>query len=372
MRISLLLCAALSFAADLPPDLLDAAKKGRTKDVEALLAKNPDLEVKDKEGRTPLMLAAQYGRTATLQLLLEKGAKLDTRDTHGWNAYMLALLAPSGGLVHTAHDSVLRLLPQPKRFRMQVNAGWSPGKSIFSSCFMRPAELTAHIHEIRPDALVLEALQRFAATSGRELIAIVRADARGTSEQSNLAPATDVDATMELMVEPGLSCVQGVDRLTVAIRGELTRAEDRKPILEKVFGMGVKTGMKTEGANNSNQHAPLYAAWAKSQGGADLLGRGGSAVAARMIESLIAPNMASAAARDPRNALGRSPDRLTLEERIAFSGKYIALEIYTPENLALRRIEAIGDSLAACVRMLKERGLDPRQFEYTRLAPAIR
>src|SRR3954447_5820057 len=127
MRICLLFCAALSFAADPQPDLLDAAKKGRTKDVEALLAKSPDIEIKDKEGRTPLMLAAQYGRTATVHLLLEKGAKADTRDTNGWNAYMLALLAPSGGLVHTAHDSVLRLLPQPKRFRLQVNAGWSPG-----------------------------------------------------------------------------------------------------------------------------------------------------------------------------------------------------------------------------------------------------
>ena len=86
-----------------------------------------------------------------------------------------------------------------------------------------------------------------------------------------------------------------------------------------------------------------------------------------MIESLIAPHMASATARDPRNAVGRSPDALTLEERIAFAGKHIALEIYTPENLALRQIEAIGDSLEACARMLKERGLDPRKFEFTLL-----
>src|SRR4051812_18928378 len=251
MRTCLFLLAALSFcslAADPQTDLLEAARKGRTKDVEALLAKGADLEVKDKEGRTPLMLAAQYGRTAAVKVLLEKGAKPDTRDMHGWDAYMLALLAPSGGLVHTAHDSVLRLLPQPRRFRLQVNAGWSPGKSIFSSCFMLPAEMTAHVREIRPDALVLEALQRFAATSGRDLIAIVRADARGSSERSNLAPATDIDATLDLMVEPGASCVQGIDRLTMVVHAELTRAQDASPILEKPFGMGVKTGMKTEGA----------------------------------------------------------------------------------------------------------------------------
>jgi len=76
------------------------------------------------------------------------------------------------------------------------------------------------------------------------------------------------------------------------------------------------------------------------------------------------PAMATA---DPRKALGRSPERLTPEERIALTGKYIALEVYTPENLALRRIEAIGDSLADCMRMLRERGLDVRNFEFSRL-----
>jgi hypothetical protein len=78
--------------------------------------------------------------------------------------------------------------------------------------------------------------------------------------------------------------------------------------------------------------------------------------------------MPVSAAKDPRAAVGRNPDRLTLEERMALAGKYVAMEVYTPENLALRRIEAIGDSLDACVRMLKERGLDPAMFEFTRLS----
>jgi Ankyrin repeats (3 copies) len=260
------LCLPL-FAAD-PPSLLDAAKKGQLKEVEALLAGGANLEMKDRDGRTPLMLAAQSGRTSTVELLLSKGAKPDTRDSHGWNAYMLALLSPSGGVVHTTHDAVLKLLPPPKRFRLQANAGWSPGKSIFSSCFMRPADMAAHIREIRPDALVLEALQRFATTSGRDLIALVRADARGTSEQSNLAPAADADATLDLFVEPGAACVQGVDSLTLVIHAQLALAQNSSPILEKAFGTGVKTGMKTESANNPNQHAPLYAAWAKGQAGA--------------------------------------------------------------------------------------------------------
>lgn len=50
-------------------------------------------------------------------------------------------------------------------------------------------------------------------------------------------------------------------------------------------------------------------------------------------------------------------------------GKWIALETYSPDTVPLRRIEAIGDSLADCLRTLKSRGLDARQFEFSRLAP---
>jgi hypothetical protein len=73
--------------------------------------------------------------------------------------------------------------------------------------------------------------------------------------------------------------------------------------------------------------------------------------------------------KDPRATIGRSPDSLTLQERLNLIGKYVALEIYSPETTPLRRIEAIGDSMEACLRMLKERGLDPMHFEFTRLAP---
>ncbi|MEO8592678.1 MAG: hypothetical protein ABI759_05120 [Candidatus Solibacter sp.] len=79
--------------------------------------------------------------------------------------------------------------------------------------------------------------------------------------------------------------------------------------------------------------------------------------------------MSVTAAQDPRQAIGRSPEQLTLVERFALAGKTVALEIYSPDTLPLRRIEAIGTSLDACVRMLRERGLDPRSFEFVPLAP---
>ena len=78
--------------------------------------------------------------------------------------------------------------------------------------------------------------------------------------------------------------------------------------------------------------------------------------------------MTANAAKDSGRALGRNPDRLTLTERLALAGKYVAMEIYSPEALPLRRIEAVGDTLAECLRSLKSRGLDPLRFEFSRLA----
>ena len=47
--------------------------------------------------------------------------------------------------------------------------------------------------------------------------------------------------------------------------------------------------------------------------------------------------------------LGRSPDQLTLEERRALLGSWIAMEIYSPETTPLRCIEALGSSVQECI-----------------------
>lgn len=74
-------------------------------------------------------------------------------------------------------------------------------------------------------------------------------------------------------------------------------------------------------------------------------------------------------AQDLAVFLGRSPDSLTLQERKQVAGKWAALELYTPKTLPLRRMEAIGDSVAECVRVLRDRGLDPLTFEFVVLPP---
>jgi hypothetical protein len=252
-RTVLFLLSFASMAAVPPEDWLAAAKKGDTNRLESLLKAGAELEAKDPDGRTALMLAAQYGRADTVRLLLAKGAHADARDTRGWNAYMLALLSPSGGIVHTVHDKVLKLLPQP-HFRLAVETMWAPGASFFSSCFMRQDDLARHMNGVRPEALVLEAFRDYAFNSGRDLVELVQTPA-------------GADAVLSLVVEPGVACVQQSDRLSMLIHVRLLRLPDESPLLEKAYGGGLKTGMREQLAANPAQYPPLYQAWAKSQAG---------------------------------------------------------------------------------------------------------
>ena len=80
--------------------------------------------------------------------------------------------------------------------------------------------------------------------------------------------------------------------------------------------------------------------------------------------------MAAASIIDTKKILGRAPERLSLDEQQALAGKFIAMEVYSPETLPLRRIEAVGDSVEECIRQLAARGLDATKFEFSRLKPA--
>ncbi len=250
-RTVLFLLSFASLAAVPPEDWLAAAKKGDTNRVQALLEAGAALEAQDYDGHTALMLAAQYGRADTVSLLLAKGAHADARDKRGWNAYMLALLSPSGGIIHAVHDKVLKLLPQP-HLRLSVEARWAPGASFFSSCFMRTEDLARHMDGVRPEALVLEAFRDYAFDSGRGLMELVQAPA-------------GADAVLSLLVEPGVTCVQQSDRLSMLIHVRLLRPPDQSPLLERTYGGGMKTGMRGELAANPAQYPALYQAWAKSQ-----------------------------------------------------------------------------------------------------------
>lgn len=76
-----------------------------------------------------------------------------------------------------------------------------------------------------------------------------------------------------------------------------------------------------------------------------------------------------AAVREFQELIGQPVDRLDLATREAVVGKVVALQIYTPSNLALQRIAAIGDSVQECARQLEAAGNDPLDYEFSRLNP---
>lgn len=67
---------------------------------------------------------------------------------------------------------------------------------------------------------------------------------------------------------------------------------------------------------------------------------------------------------DVRHYLGRNPDELKLPEISQLAGVWLALEVYNPANLALRRIAALGDSPEVCQAALREQGKDPGDYQY--------
>ncbi len=67
--------------------------------------------------------------------------------------------------------------------------------------------------------------------------------------------------------------------------------------------------------------------------------------------------------------IGRAPEQLSIDERRAAAGQWAAVEVYSPQTLPSRAIAAVAPSVAGCVRQLRERGLDPRRYEFVLITP---
>jgi hypothetical protein len=62
--------------------------------------------------------------------------------------------------------------------------------------------------------------------------------------------------------------------------------------------------------------------------------------------------------------IGRPLDSLSLAERWGIAGSWIALELYTPQTVPLRIIEAIAPTAQGCIEQLRRRGLNPERYEF--------
>ena len=236
-------------AAEEPP-LLQFAAKGQTAAVKSLLDRGADLEAKDRNGRTALMLAAQHGRLETVQLLIARGAKTDTRDREGNTAYMLALFSPAG---HGDHDAVLQVLPRPaRRPRLSLEVA-SSGGALFSSCFQTRERLREMIAALHLADLFLHQFAEYARTSGRTLVDFVE-------ESPELIAKIDI--------QPGVTCrAQGGDDLTLNIGVRMTGARDQNTVFQKDFGgsvIGRRAETVLQTVPTTEQYAPVFEAWIKS------------------------------------------------------------------------------------------------------------
>ena len=94
-----------SNAGDVNQDLIEAAKKGDTGAVEALLAAGADVNAKTNSGFTAftaLMWTARFGNVATVQALLDAGAHVHAKDRQGGSALMYA--------ARNGHTAIVELL----------------------------------------------------------------------------------------------------------------------------------------------------------------------------------------------------------------------------------------------------------------------
>jgi hypothetical protein len=210
------------------------------------------------------MLAAQHGHVATVRLLLEKGADDASRDRTGATAWVLAMFAPSGN--RNGNDEVLKLLPQPPRPKIAVEAVLTTN-NLYNSCIMRLDQLTRLVGGLRLDLLALAAFRRQAAASGKDLIEITGANGRGVAGPDDEAFA-DSDAVAILTVRPGAACIpqQSADQLSLTLDVQLLRGKDRAVLLRKTIGGGGLKSLHDRMVTGEAQYPPVYEEWVKPYG----------------------------------------------------------------------------------------------------------
>lgn len=70
--------------------LINASAVGNVEQVDSALIDGANINAKNSDGMTPLMLACFNGNYELAKFLLSKGAKVDLKDNDGWNALMWA------------------------------------------------------------------------------------------------------------------------------------------------------------------------------------------------------------------------------------------------------------------------------------------
>ncbi len=85
----MMLISVPAFTQDVNSQLIEAGKKGETRNIEGLLAAGAEVDAKDEKGVTALMHASAEGHIQSVEALLDAGADVDAQASDGLTALMV-------------------------------------------------------------------------------------------------------------------------------------------------------------------------------------------------------------------------------------------------------------------------------------------
>jgi ankyrin repeat protein len=91
--------------------------------VRILLNSGAEIETRDSDGATPLMLAASVGQTEIFKFLLERGANMDVRDKRGMTILIAAACGCAQATMNTTDDIVKIILERGADVNARDNDG---------------------------------------------------------------------------------------------------------------------------------------------------------------------------------------------------------------------------------------------------------
>jgi ankyrin repeat protein len=126
VALLVLLCTPLlANAGDINQDLTEAAQKGDTATVKALLAKGADINALGKEGGTALVEAARNGHTDTVRALLAAGADVNAKDKDGRTALTVAATQGHTDVVQLLEKAgILQVQMEERSLRFKLESRW--------------------------------------------------------------------------------------------------------------------------------------------------------------------------------------------------------------------------------------------------------
>lgn len=221
-------------------DIQQAASKGNSAHVQILLDGGADIETKDKQGRTALLIAAQNGRVDTVRLLLARGADATVKDKNGFTAFRLAFV--------NGHREVSQLLPKLPRKRLSVITT-DQGGIFYGPPIIHGSSL--------PDRLVIEEFVKYVQESGEGLIEVVYSEAITTETGADYT-GPEADAVMLMLTKPGGGSFGAYgDKLTLKTEVRLLSLPDKKVLYQKTFGGGL-SGFRGEMARGPADYPDTY------------------------------------------------------------------------------------------------------------------